>query len=239
MSWAICDDVVRWCQLRRPAEPNVRSHQRPHDQQRPAHVEPAVTDERVRQRVVRLATRFVHREEVGQHLRRVPLVGQPVVDGDAGVRREFLDVGLGVAAELDGVVHPTEDPGGVGDRLLVSELRTGRIEIGDVGPLVEGGHLESGAGARRGLLEDEGDLLALETLRLETPVLRRLQRLGETQQVAQFVRPEVDLLQETPVSQVEHVDPPSIVAAGVARATVWTVEVAPTHPSPGGSPVPR
>ena len=29
-----------------------------------------------------------HREEVGEHLRRVPLVGEPVVDRDVGVRRE-------------------------------------------------------------------------------------------------------------------------------------------------------
>ena len=47
------------------------------------------------QRVVGLAAGLVHGEEVGQHLGRVPLVGQPVVDGHAGVRRQLLDVGPG------------------------------------------------------------------------------------------------------------------------------------------------
>ena len=109
-----------------PAEADVGAHQRAHHEQRAAHVVPAVADERVRQRVVGLAAGLVHREEVGQHLRRVPLVRQPVVDGHAGVGGELLDVGLGVAAELDGVVHPAEHPRRVGDRLLVAELRSRR-----------------------------------------------------------------------------------------------------------------
>ena len=44
--------------------------------------------------VVGLAARLVHGEEVGEHLRGVPLGGEPVVDGHAGVLGERLDVGL-------------------------------------------------------------------------------------------------------------------------------------------------
>ena len=117
------DDVVGRCQRGRPGETDVRPQECAGDQQRSAHVEPAVADERVGQGVVRLAARLVHREEVGEHLRRVPLVGESVVDGDAGVLGQHLDVDLTVAAELDGVVHPAEDPRRVGHRLLVAQLR--------------------------------------------------------------------------------------------------------------------
>ena len=79
------DDVVGRGERCGTGEAHVGAHQRAHHQQRPAHVEAAVADERVRQRVVGLAARLVHREEVGQHLGRVPLVGQAVVDGHAGV----------------------------------------------------------------------------------------------------------------------------------------------------------
>ena len=51
--------------------------------------------------VVGLAARLVHREEVGEHLRRMPLGGEPVVDGHAGVLGERLDVDLTAAAVLD------------------------------------------------------------------------------------------------------------------------------------------
>ena len=106
----------------------------------------------------------------------MPLVGQPVVDGDAGVCSQFLHLGLRVAAELDGVVHAAEDTGGVGDRLLVSHLRTGRVEIGDMRALVEGRDLERRTRAGRGLLEDQSDLFAFEPLDLGARELGDLQR---------------------------------------------------------------
>src|SRR5690242_14662402 len=46
-------------------------------------------------------------------------------------------LGLRAAAEFDGVVHPGQDGGGVGDRFLVPELGTGRVEVGHVAALVE------------------------------------------------------------------------------------------------------
>ena len=99
------------CSSSGPHEAHVGAHERAHDQQRAAHVEPAVAHEGVGELVVRLVRRLVHGQEVGEHLRRVPLVGEPVVDGHAGVPGQLLDVGLGVAAELDGVVHAARAPG--------------------------------------------------------------------------------------------------------------------------------
>jgi hypothetical protein len=117
--------------------------------------------------------------------------------------REGLDIGLLVSAKLDGVVHAAEDGGGVRDRLLVAQLRTGRVQVGHVRALVVGGDLERGPGPGRRLLEDERDLLAVEVLDLGAGVLRELEGLGEPQEVAQLDRLEVDLLEEAAVLQVE------------------------------------
>ena len=170
------DDVGRGLQAVGPGEAHVGTHERTHDQQRATHVVPAVAHEGVDELVVGLVRRLVHGEEVGEHLGGVPLVGEPVVDGHPGEAGQLLHVVLGVAAELDGVVHAPEHPGGVGDRLLVTELGAGRIEVGDVGALVVGGDLEGGSGPGRGLLEDQGDLLALEASDLGARVLGGLQR---------------------------------------------------------------
>ena len=63
-----------------------------------------------------------HGQDVGQHLGRVPLVGEPVPHRHTGEARQVLDVVLGEAPVLDAVEHPAEDPGRVLHRLLVAEL---------------------------------------------------------------------------------------------------------------------
>ena len=146
----------------------------------------------------------MHGEEVGQHLRGVPLVGEAVVDGDPGEAGQLLHILLSGSPELDGVVHPPEHPCCVGDRLLVPELGARRIEVGHVRALVEGGDLEGRPRTGGGLLEDEGDLLALEPLGFVARILRGLQCLGQRQEVAQLLRLEIDLLHEAPVAQVVH-----------------------------------
>jgi len=49
---------------------------------------------------------LAHRQDVGQHLRRVEIVREPVVDRYRRVGRELLNDGLTKAAVLDRVVHP-------------------------------------------------------------------------------------------------------------------------------------
>ena len=99
-----------------------------------------------------------HGEDVGEHLGRVPLVGEPVPDRDAGEVGEGLDGLLGESAVLDAVEHAAEHPRGVFDRLLVAELGVVRAEVGDVSALVVRGDLERRPGAGGGLLEDQGDV---------------------------------------------------------------------------------
>src|SRR6185312_5469780 len=92
----------------------------------------------------------------------------------------------------------------IGHRLLVTELRAGRVEIGDVGALVERGDLERRPRARRRLLEDQRDLLALQPLHLTAGVLGDLHRLRQLQQETQLPWREIDLLEKAAVAQVEH-----------------------------------
>jgi hypothetical protein len=118
---------------------------------------------------------LAHREDVAQRLRRVPLVGQAVPDRDAAEQRQRLDQLLLGAAVLDAVVHPAQHARGVLHRLLVADLRAARVQVGDVGALVVGGHLERAAGAGRRLLEDEREVLARQVLLLAAALLRRLE----------------------------------------------------------------
>ncbi len=199
--------IGRRLQRFRPDESHVGAHQCPHRQQRAAHVEAAISDVRVRQGVVGLAAGLVHGEEVGEHLGRVPFVGQAVVHRNPGVGGEVLDVGLAVATKLDRVVHAPEHARRVGHRLLVTELRARRIEVGHVSALIEGRHLERRPRARRRLLEDQGDVLARQTLALGARVLGDLERLGQLQQEPQLLRREVDLLEKAAIAQVVHLIP--------------------------------
>ena len=144
-----------------------------------------------------------HGQHVGEHLRRVPVVGQAVVDRHAGVVRQIVDHLLAGAAELDGVEHPPEHAGGVLHRLLVADLAARGVEVGDVRPLVVGGDLEGAAGAGRGLLEDQADLLALEQLALGAGILGALQVAREVEQVEHLALAEVVELQVAAALEVE------------------------------------
>ena len=103
---------------------------------------------------------------------------------------------LAEAAVLDAVVHAAQHPGGVLHRLLVADLRAGRSQVGDVGALVVGGHLEGAAGAGGGLLEDQGDVLALQPLLLVAAVLGRFQVGRQLEQELELLGGEVQLLQK-------------------------------------------
>ena len=105
-------------------------------------------------------------------------VGQPVPDRHAGVVGQLLDGGLGEAAELDAVEHPAQHPGGVGDRLLLADVRAVRAQIGDVGALVVGRDLERAPGAGGRFLEDQRDVLAGQPRSLGAGGLVGLERGG-------------------------------------------------------------
>ena len=67
------------------------------------------------------------RQKVGQNLRGMKFVGQPVPNGDGSVFGKLFHNFLAEATVFNAVVHPTEDTGGVGNGLLFADLRPGGI----------------------------------------------------------------------------------------------------------------
>ena len=132
----------------------------------------------------------------------MPLVGQAVPHRDAGLGGELLDALLPESAVLDAVEHAAQHAGGVGDGLLVAELRAGGVEIGDVGALVVGAHLEGAARARGGLLEEQRDVPPDEVLALGAGPLGGLQLTGEAEQMGPLLGREVGFLQEAAAVQI-------------------------------------
>ena len=89
-------------------------------------------------------------------------VGQAVPHRHAGIFRQVLHRLLVKAPVLDAVKEPAQDPGAILQALLLAHLAAGRVQIGDVGPLLGGRHLEGAAGAGGGLLKEQDNVLALQ-----------------------------------------------------------------------------
>ena len=187
----------------RGAEAHVHAQLGRADHERVAHVVAGVAEVAERDLGDPLVHQFGHRQDVGQDLRRVELVGQAVPRGNAGVLAELLDRVLREAAVLDAVVHPAEHAGGVPHRFLVADLRAAGPEIRDVGALVVGCHLERRASPGGRLLEDHRDVLALESLLFIARVLRGLEIGGELQEEPDLLGGDVEQRRETSISQVE------------------------------------
>ena len=182
----------------RPGRHNARigAQERAVDEQRAARVEAGVADVGEGDLGGGPARVLQHGQGVAQHLGGVPLIGQAVPHGHAGQLGEGLHLGLGVAAVLDAVVPAAEHAGRVGGRLLVDELRPGRVEAGGVSALLRHGDVEGAAGAGGGFLEQQGDLLAHQPLDLASFPPLRLQLGGEVQDGQPLGRGEVGFLGE-------------------------------------------
>ena len=133
----------------------------------------------------------------------MPLGGQTVPHGHAGVLGQILHVGLGEAAELDAVVEAAEHAGGVLDGLLLAHLGAARIKVGHAHAEVHGADLEGAAGARGGLLEQENDVLALEVAVRGAGALQVLEVLGELQQVLDLLGGEVEQAEERTTAEID------------------------------------
>ena len=96
----------------------------------------------------------------------MPVVGEPVVDRHARGAGEFFEIRVIGPSVLDGVEKFSEDTSGIGDRLLVADLRGRRIENAHMATLIAHGDLERHLRTCRGLLEDERQLPTDEPLNL-------------------------------------------------------------------------
>ena len=124
---------------------------------------------------------------VGQNLGGVVPVGEAVPHGDAGPFGQVLHNLLGVAPVLDAVEEAAQDLGGVLQGLLLAHLGAARVQVGDVGPLLGGGHLEGAPGPGGGLLKEEDDVLALEDGVADAGTALALQIASQVQQVADLL----------------------------------------------------
>ena len=202
IAWHVGDELLVRPQVLRSAQPDVHAHLRPADQQRVAHVVAGVSEVAVRDVPQRLVAELGHRQEVGEDLGGMELVGQAVPDRDPGELRQVLDDLLAEPAVLDAVVDAAEDARRVLHRLLVADLRPLRAEVGDVRPLVVRGDLERDPRPGGGLLEDDGDVLAAHVLALVPAVLRALEVAGQVQEEPDLPRAEVQELDETAIPEV-------------------------------------
>ena len=100
---------------------DVSPHNCAHDEQGIAHVVTRVANICVGD--FRAGGVLTHGEEVGEHLGRMPVIGESVVDRHPRVAGEFLDVGVVSPSVLDPVEQLSEHPRRVGHRLLVPNLR--------------------------------------------------------------------------------------------------------------------
>ncbi len=190
--------------LQRPgsADAHVHAQQAAGHQQGVRGVVAAVAQVAVGHLGERLGGVVAHGEDVGQHLRGVPVVGEPVPHRHPGVGGQRLHLFLGVAAVLDAVEHPAEHPRGVLHRLLAAQLGVIRPDVGDVTALVVRRHLERRPGPCRGLLEDQRDAPPGQAARPAAGPLVRPQPPAEVDEVEKLFRAEVDLFEQAAPSQV-------------------------------------
>ena len=141
-----------------------------------------------------------HGQDVADHLGGVELVGQAVPHRHAGVLAQDFHQLLAEAAVLDPIVHAPQHPGGVFHRFLVTDLRAGWSQVGDLGALVVSRHFEGAASAGGGLFEDQGDVLALQPGLLVAAVLGCLQVSGKLEQELELFGGEIELLEKVAVA---------------------------------------
>ena len=188
---AFSDEFLAGLQAFGSHNAHIHAHLGTTDHQRVAHVVTGIAEVSVGDLVEGFVNMLAHREEVSQHLGRVELVGKAVPDGHAGELGEFFHRGLLEAAVFDTVEHASEHAGRVGHGLLNADLGTAGSKISHMRALVVGGHLEGTTGAGGGLLENQGNVLALQARLLRAGILGAFEVACEVQHVLNFPGSEV------------------------------------------------
>ena len=133
------------------------------------------------------AEALAQRHRVGERLERVRLVGQAVDDGDRGVLRELLDLGLLEGADHERGEEAREDERRVAVRLAARKLELGRGQEERHAAELRDADLERHACPRRRLVEDEPDRAARQDAELGTPRALGLQLVREVEERLQIL----------------------------------------------------
>jgi hypothetical protein len=169
-----------------------------------AHVVAGVSGVNQLNLVERLVTALLDGHEIREDLGGVVLVGQAVPYRNARVAGEVLDEPLREASILDTMVHAAQNFRRILDRLLLPHLAVG--EKGDIAALVPAGGLEGAPRARRGLIENENNVLALEEIASYARAFFRLEIMGKIEEIAYLFGREILKGEETASSQVRRHD---------------------------------
>ena len=116
------DDFCRRPVGFRCADAHVHTHLGTNHQQRIAGIEAGIAKIGKRNVFPGFAAGLLHRHQIAKHLRRMPFIGQAVVDRNAGVCSQLFNRFLLEAAELNGVIDLTEHTSRVLDAFLVPDL---------------------------------------------------------------------------------------------------------------------
>jgi hypothetical protein len=119
------------------------------------------------------------------------LVRQSVIDRHARKSGKLLGDLLAEPPIFDRIVHAAEHAGGVLHRFLVADMAATGAKNGDMRTLIVGRDLKAGAGPRRVLLEDQGDVPPRQTRLFGAGNLRCFELRRQLQQNADFSRREV------------------------------------------------
>ena len=128
-----------------------------------------------------------HREEVRECLGWMRAVCEAIVHRHASEICEISGILMSKTSKLDGIIHPTEHPGGILDRFLVAHLATCGTKISYVCTLVIRGDFEPTPGACGVLFKNQRDVFADKPLLLRAGTFRGFELAGQFQKKSNLV----------------------------------------------------
>ena len=130
------------------------------------------------------------------------LIRQAVPYRNAGVLCERLYDLLLKSSVLDAVIHTAQHTGGIRDAFLLSDLRSRRIQIGDLHAQIIRGDLKGAPGPRTGLFEDQRNVFSFVSAVRRTRLLQCLQLCRPVDHADDLLRGKILQCQKTTSLQV-------------------------------------
>ena len=146
---------------------------------------------------------FLHGQNVSQHLRWVPFVGQAVEHGHACIFRQLFNDGLFETAVFNRVIHAAQHAGGVFHAFFMTDLRRSRVNVSYLRTLVVSGYFKRATGTGRSFFKNQGNVFAFQGLLFCASVFSAFQIARQIQQEADFLFSVVNQAQQMTVVQIE------------------------------------
>ncbi|MPM78519.1 hypothetical protein SDC9_125530 [bioreactor metagenome] len=131
------------------------------------------------------------RQEIGDHLGRMPLIRQAVPYRYTGIFRKIFDCFLAKATELDTIEHAAEYFSGIFNGFLFAQLNVIFPEIFRMRPKIDGSHCKSSSSTSGGFFEQKGNVFAFQITVRNISFLQILQMRRKINQILQFFPSEI------------------------------------------------